>query len=60
MFFAVTVMGGYHLWSIANAETTVESQDHEHYRKIAKSRGDVRVLFSFRNARGLINVTGIR
>lgn len=41
MFFAVTVMGGYHLWSIANAETTVESQDHEHYRKIAKSRGDV-------------------
>ena len=29
------------LTAVSNAETTVESQDNEHYRKVAKSRGDV-------------------
>jgi len=37
---AVMVMLGWHLWSIAAAETSVEAQDHEHYRKVAKSRGE--------------------
>ena len=41
---AVTIMGGYHMWGVANAETTVESQDHEQYRKIARSRGDVSAI----------------
>ncbi|EKM58574.1 uncharacterized protein PHACADRAFT_89055 [Phanerochaete carnosa HHB-10118-sp] len=41
IFFAVTVMGGFHLWGIANAETSVENQDNEHYRKVARSRGEV-------------------
>lgn len=41
LWFAVTVMGAWHLWSIANAETSVESQDNDYYRKIAKGRGEV-------------------
>ena len=40
MFFAVTIMAGYHFLSITSAETSVESQDHEQYRKIAKDRGE--------------------
>jgi hypothetical protein len=34
-------MGGYHLWSAAVGETSVESQDHDVYRRMAKRRGDV-------------------
>lgn len=41
LWFAVTVMGAWYFWSIANAETSVESQDNDHYRKIAKGRGEV-------------------
>ncbi|KAH8074796.1 DHHC palmitoyltransferase-domain-containing protein [Cristinia sonorae] len=37
---AVTVMAAWHLWGIACAETSVEAQDHEHYRKVAKGRGE--------------------
>ena len=40
MFFAVTIMAAYHFLSITSAETSVESQDHEQYRKIAKGRGE--------------------
>ncbi|KAJ7253530.1 DHHC palmitoyltransferase-domain-containing protein [Mycena rebaudengoi] len=40
MSLAVGIMCSYHLWTIANGETTVESQDHEIYRKIAKSRNE--------------------
>ena len=40
MFFAVTIMAGYHFFSVASAETSVESQDHEQYRKIARGRGE--------------------
>lgn len=40
MCFAVTVMGAWHIWSIACGETSVEAQDHEHYRKMAKRRGE--------------------
>ncbi|TFK27940.1 zf-DHHC-domain-containing protein [Coprinopsis marcescibilis] len=36
--FAVTVMGLWHLWGISNAETSVESHDHEQYRQRAKAR----------------------
>lgn len=32
----------YHLWTIAAGETSVEGQDHDVYRKVAKSRGEVR------------------
>lgn len=42
---AVGVMLMYHLWTIANGETSVEGQDHEVYRKVAGSRGEVRVCF---------------
>ena len=42
MCLAVGIMCGFHLWTIAHGETTVESQDHDAYRKIAKSRNEVR------------------
>ena len=38
---AVTAMAGWHIFMIACGETSVESQDHEHYRKIARQRGEV-------------------
>ncbi|TBU24439.1 DHHC palmitoyltransferase-domain-containing protein [Dichomitus squalens] len=37
---AVTAMAGWHIYMIACGETSVESQDHEHYRRIAKQRGE--------------------
>lgn len=39
--FAVGVMLAWHLWSIMSGETSVESHDHEVYRKVAKERGQV-------------------
>jgi len=38
---AVGIMLSYHLWTVASGETSVESQDHDVYRDVAKSRGDV-------------------
>lgn len=38
---AVGIMLTWHLLSIAAGETSVEAQDHEVYRKVAKRRGDV-------------------
>ena len=38
---AVSAMAGWHLYMVAGGETSVETQDHEHYRKIAKQRGEV-------------------
>ncbi|KAJ7157557.1 DHHC palmitoyltransferase-domain-containing protein [Mycena crocata] len=40
MALAVGIMCSFHLWTVANGETTVESQDHEVYRRIAKSRDE--------------------
>ncbi|EKM78985.1 hypothetical protein AGABI1DRAFT_75570 [Agaricus bisporus var. burnettii JB137-S8] len=40
MFFAVGIMGGFHLRSVSRGETSVEAQDHETYRTRAKSRGE--------------------
>lgn len=40
MCLAVGIMCSYHLWTIAHGETTVESHDHEVYRRIAKSRNE--------------------
>ncbi|KAJ7500311.1 DHHC palmitoyltransferase-domain-containing protein [Mycena galericulata] len=40
MFLAVGIMFSYHLWTVASGETTVESQDHEVYRRVAKSRDE--------------------
>jgi hypothetical protein len=43
MSLAVGIMCSYHLWTVAHGETTVESQDHEVYRKMAKARNEVRL-----------------
>jgi len=40
MALAVGIMGSFHLWSIAQGETTVEGQDHEVYRNMAKARNE--------------------
>ncbi|KAK7006269.1 Palmitoyltransferase [Favolaschia claudopus] len=40
MALAVGIMCAFHLWGVAHGETTVEGQDHEVYRKMAKSRGE--------------------
>ncbi|KAF9223797.1 zf-DHHC-domain-containing protein [Gyrodon lividus] len=37
---AITLMLLWHLWGIARGETSVEAQDHEVYRNIAKGRGE--------------------
>jgi palmitoyltransferase len=38
--FAVGIMLVWNLWSIAWGETSVEGQDHDQYRKMAKERGE--------------------
>lgn len=38
---AVGIMLSYHLYQVSNGETSVEGQDHDIYRKRAKSRGEV-------------------
>ncbi|KAJ7607930.1 DHHC palmitoyltransferase-domain-containing protein [Roridomyces roridus] len=40
MALAVGIMVSYHLWTVAHGETTVESHDHEIYRKVARSRDE--------------------
>ncbi|OBZ66166.1 putative palmitoyltransferase ZDHHC16 [Grifola frondosa] len=40
IFLAVLAMTGWHLWMVASGETSVESQDYEHYRKLARGRGE--------------------
>ncbi|KAI0649520.1 zf-DHHC-domain-containing protein [Trametes meyenii] len=40
LFLAVSAMAGWHLYMVASGETSVETQDHEHYRKIAGHRGE--------------------
>ncbi|KAI0320521.1 zf-DHHC-domain-containing protein [Amylostereum chailletii] len=40
MCLAVSVMLGWHLWSIAIGETSVESHDHDVYRSVARGRGE--------------------
>ncbi|KAI0925493.1 hypothetical protein AcV5_008215 [Taiwanofungus camphoratus] len=40
MCFAVSIMSAWHIWSVACGETSVESQDHEYYRKRAQARGE--------------------
>ncbi|KAI0091076.1 zf-DHHC-domain-containing protein [Irpex rosettiformis] len=40
LFLAVTIMASYHIYGIACGETSVESQDNEYYRKMAKGRGE--------------------
>ena len=43
MGFSILIMFGWHLWSIGQGETSVEVQDNDQYRKIARSRGQVRL-----------------
>ncbi|KAF8843788.1 zf-DHHC-domain-containing protein [Paxillus ammoniavirescens] len=38
---AITIMLLWHLWGIARGETSVEAQDHEVYRSVAKGRGEM-------------------
>lgn len=40
--FAILIMFGWHLWSVGRGETSVEAQDNDQYRRIARSRGKVR------------------
>ncbi|OAX42724.1 zf-DHHC-domain-containing protein [Rhizopogon vinicolor AM-OR11-026] len=37
---SVFIMLSWHLWAVARGETSVEAQDHEVYKRIAKDRGD--------------------
>jgi hypothetical protein len=41
MCLAVGTMLTWHLWGVAVGETAVESHDHEHYQRVAVSRGEV-------------------
>ena len=41
MCLAIATMLAWQLWSISIGETAVESYDHEYYRKVASSRGEV-------------------
>jgi hypothetical protein len=41
MCLAISTMLAWQLWSVAIGETAVESYDHEYYRKVASSRGEV-------------------
>ena len=41
MCLAITTMLAWQLWSVAVGETAVENYDHEYYRKVASSRGEV-------------------
>lgn len=47
MCLAIATMLAWHLWGVSVGETAVESQDHEHYRTIATSRGDVCPQYRF-------------
>jgi len=40
MCLAVGIMLLWHMWGVVKGETAVESQDHEVYRKMARSRND--------------------
>jgi len=40
MCLAVGTMVIWHLWGVAVGETAVESHDHEHYQRVAVSRGE--------------------
>lgn len=49
LWLAVSIMLTWHLWGVVKAETSVEGQDHDIYRNVAKQRGDVSDLwFGFR------------
>jgi palmitoyltransferase len=41
MCLAVGTLFAWQLWSVAIGETAVENYDHEYYRKVASSRGEV-------------------
>ena len=45
MCLAVGTMLTWHLWGVAVGETAVESQDHEHYQRVALSRGEVCLVY---------------
>ncbi|KAE9388068.1 hypothetical protein BT96DRAFT_1075731 [Gymnopus androsaceus JB14] len=58
--FAVGIMLMFQLWTISHGETSVESQDNDHYGRIAKSRGEVSlytfIYWKLRNLQLFFNV----
>ncbi|KAJ3778627.1 DHHC palmitoyltransferase-domain-containing protein [Lentinula raphanica] len=58
--FAVGIMLMFHLWTISQGETSVESQDNEFYGRIAKNRGEAFVnsydLGKIRNLQLFFNI----
>ena len=51
MCLAVGTMLAWHLWSVAQGETSVEGHDHDVYRRVARERGEVRAPSPSRRAR---------
>ena len=47
MCLAVGTMLAWQLWSVVVAETAVESSDHQYYRKVATSRGEVCLEYNY-------------
>ena len=47
MSLAVGTLLTWQLWSVSVGETAVEGYDHEYYRKVAKSRGEVCLEYSY-------------
>ena len=50
MCLAVGTMLAWHLWSVAQGETSVEGHDHDVYRRVARERGEVRAASPSRRA----------
>jgi palmitoyltransferase len=44
---AVGIMLLWHLWGVCKGETSVEAQDHDVYRNVAKQRGDVSLPYHY-------------
>ena len=53
MCLAVGTMLIWHLWGVAVGETAVESQDHEHYQRVAVSRGEPSTVVHLYLSKGL-------
>lgn len=57
---AITIMCIWSLWGVAIAETSVESQDFEYYRRVAKERGEVCLIEPRRSVIPLSNANSFR
>jgi palmitoyltransferase len=41
MALAIGIMCDFHLWTVVHSKTTVDSQDHDTYRRMAKAWNEV-------------------